>query len=407
MVDSNFVSESGNVQQSSHVYAGHMVRTNSRYVFGGGYFGECEFVVRFMGGYNAKRCLECSLIADSSDLYYSFNCLGCHDLLFSFNLRNKRNCVGNLELPKDRYTSLKKKLIGEMASNLKKSKCLPSIFDLAQKKKADTRIKLDIRPDKDETDFKVIEKAFASTFKVLLKKDPGSIIDYEDWLSRHKVKIDEAISPFGFKFSMPEPLRAMPFSKMIPRERSVSRKEALELGKLSLKEEDITSFDRIIERMPEISYYTPELYDGINSNVINTPITYNATNVYKIYDATYSDRIGLCTMGLNSKSAFGCFRVIETQFSINCYNSFNLNRCFEMDTSTKCADSYFCHNSEGLAEAMFCFNAKGKRYAIGNTELPPEKYRKIKGSLLEEIADELVKNKELKLDIFNLGCYRK
>ena len=56
---------------------------------------------------------------------------------------------------------------------------------------------------------------------------------------------------------------------------------------------------------------------------------------------------------------------------------------------------------------MFCWNVKGKRYAIGNTQLDPVKYKQVKDAVLNQMADELEKNKELKWDIFNIGCYGK
>jgi hypothetical protein len=75
-----------------------------------------------------------------------------------------------------------------------------------------------------------------------------------------------------------------------------------------------------------------------------------------------------------------------------------------MDTSTKCADSMFCHNSEGLQDAIFCFNTKGKRHAIGNAEFLVDAYKKVKDALIEQMASELIKNKGLKYDIFNISC---
>ena len=75
-----------------------------------------------------------------------------------------------------------------------------------------------------------------------------------------------------------------------------------------------------------------------------------------------------------------------------------------MDTSTKCSDSFYCHNSEGLTDCMFCFNVKGKKYAIGNAMLAPDRYRQIRDSVVEQLADELEKNKKLKWDVYNVGC---
>ena len=110
---------------------------------------------------------------------------------------------------------------------------------------------------------------------------------------------------------------------------------------------------------------------------------------------------------LGSKHIFGSHALIGSQFCMKCYYSTELNRCFEVDSSTKCSDTYFAHNCEGLQDTMFCWNAKGKRHAIGNMELQLDQYRKIKESLVSQMADEILKEKQLRFDIFNIGCHRK
>ena len=88
---------------------------------------------------------------------------------------------------------------------------------------------------------------------------------------------------------------------------------------------------------------------------------------------------------------------------IHCYNSENLNRCFEADSSKSCSDAYFLHNCENVRESMFCFNAKNLTNAIGNAPLPAEQYRKIKSSIISQLADELEEKKSLKWGIFSIG----
>jgi hypothetical protein len=53
---------------------------------------------------------------------------------------------------------------------------------------------------------------------------------------------------------------------------------------------------------------------------------------------------------------------------------------------------------------MFCFNVKNLRNAIGNAQFPPDKYRSIKDSIIEQMADRLIKKKDLKWNIYNIGC---
>ena len=74
-----------------------------------------------------------------------------------------------------------------------------------------------------------------------------------------------------------------------------------------------------------------------------------------------------------------------------------------MDCSNKCSDSYFLHNCENVNDAMFCFNVKNLRNAIGNSQLPPDKFQKTKSSLVEQMFSELEKKKSLKWNIYNIG----
>ena len=104
------------------------------------------------------------------------------------------------------------------------------------------------------------------------------------------------------------------------------------------------------------------------------------------------------------KFVYGCSRIVESQFSMKCYDSLYLNRCFELDSCIKCADSYFCHNSEALQDCMFCFNMKGRRHNIGNTQLEKDAYAKAKDALVLQMAGELSKTGRLKWNIYNIGA---
>jgi len=53
---------------------------------------------------------------------------------------------------------------------------------------------------------------------------------------------------------------------------------------------------------------------------------------------------------------------------------------------------------------MFCFNVKNLTHAIGNAQLPPEQYKKVKGALVAQMANELEKKRDLRWDIFSIGA---
>jgi len=402
IMDSHYAMESANIYNSLYVFASYRIRENSKYIFGSGWTAASEFLIRFVSGRTSKRCFESHHVAYSSDVYLSHNCINCSDLMFSFHQRNKRNMIGNLEIPKDKFLSLKRKLLEEVKEKLKQNKKFPSLMDLIPKEKKIVGLG-DIQSIQEHTDFRPVEKSFSSTFKILFKKEPESITKYEDWLSKYIITAKEMKTPFGSN-TLIFAGKGLSSALIPPEGRAISIIEAMKIGSIHLEEEECSSLASIIKGLSKIGYFTNELSEGKLSNVIKSLLAYNASNVYKVCIAVNTDNSAVCYQPLGSKYLFGSSTVIDSQFCIKCYNSSSLNRCFETDTSERCSDTYFAHNCEGLQDAMFCWNAKGKRYAIGNAQLPPDQYRKIKDMLVEQMADEILKKKELKYDIFNIGC---
>jgi len=400
--DSTYVAKSSNIQQSSHIFSSFMARRGSRNAFGSGYFRRGEFTIRSFAGADITRCLEAHFNADSSDLYFSHNCFGCSELMFSFFQRGKRHLIGNLQLPKEKYLSIKKKLLAEIREELIGEKRLPSLFELAGAPPAKRVLELGLPGRQPEESMERIERAFASTFRAIFRKEPEGMAKYESWLSRHSVAISETDSPFGHKVSFPTHPELAVLSLM-PAGRSVSLEESLHLGSLRLDEADLSSLGRLMEALPRIAYFTPEVREGRCANNIRSPLVYNASHTYKVYDATNSEYAGVASQVLDSKYIFGGNRVMESEFCINCHNTLNSARCFEADGVIRCSDSLFCHNSEGLQDCLFCFNLKGKRHAIGNASLETGRYAAIRNSLVDQLADEILAKKSCKLDIFTIG----
>lgn len=79
-----------------------------------------------------------------------------------------------------------------------------------------------------------------------------------------------------------------------------------------------------------------------------------------------------------------------------------IQRCFEVSETRSSADCYYCHNVENCHDCMFCFNAKNLKYAVGNVEIPKEKYLEIKKKILAQLNDELSRTNSISLSIFNL-----
>jgi hypothetical protein len=66
----------------------------------------------------------------ASDSYYSASLEDCTNCLFTFNQRNKHYLIGNVPLAKDKYATLKAKLIGEIRDELKRKKSIPSVIQI-------------------------------------------------------------------------------------------------------------------------------------------------------------------------------------------------------------------------------------------------------------------------------------
>ena len=399
VIDSQYVNNSTNVEESMYVDSSFMVRRGSKYAFGSGYFGQSEFLVRVIGSFNSKRCFESYFVPDSSDVYFCESCFGSRELLFCFGQRSASYRIGNLQLPKDKYLQLKAKLLGEVASELEKEGRFPTLLELVGESPANAD-EIELDGEKAERNMAAIEKGFASTGSVVLRKSLGSITQYEKWLAKNTVNLVPARTAFGREAYCPKDFA---YVNSVPKGRMANYAEMMALGKKSLEEKEVQTLSAIRKAIGKIGYFTLELYVGENSNYIASPLVYHGTNIYKTYDATYADNIGVCFLALNSKYAYGSYRILESQFSMKCYNSLYLNRCLELDSCSKCADSYFCHNSEALTDCMFCFNMKGRRHTIGNTQFSKDAYSKAKASLVSQMAEELEKKKSLKWDIFGVG----
>lgn len=398
VLDSQHVQNSSNVEESQFVESSFMVRKGSKYVFGSGILGEGEFLVRVVDSYGQKRTFESSIVGFSSDCYFCHNVLSCREMMFCFGQRAKSYCIANTPLPREKYMLLKAKILSEVAERLRKEKSFPSLAELVPDG-AFALPAISLPEKKAEENMAAIEKGFASAYRVLFGAEPGSIREYDEWLSRQNVRVSAVRTPFGQTAWVP---RNLPLFCDYPEGRVVTMREALELGKHGAGGR-VEGLESGIASLGSVAFFTPELADGRNTNLIGFPHAFNVSNAYRGHDGVNAEHIGLSSLALNAKYAYGCFRAIESQFVMKCCNSQHLNRCMEMDSCNKCSDSYFCHNSEALSDCMFCFSMKGRRHFVGNTELGKEKYSEVKPALVSQMADELRRKKSLGMSVFSLS----
>ena len=75
--------------------------------------------------------------------------------------------------------------------------------------------------------------------------------------------------------------------------------------------------------LEKIGHFSVELIVGTVKNRIKSPIVYYGVNMYKMYDTTRSENVGINSFIGESKNIFGSDRILESEFCINCYHSIN------------------------------------------------------------------------------------
>jgi hypothetical protein len=400
---SGFVEKSSNVADSFYVYrcsrasdCKHIAHSSMvkqcEYVFGSSYMGRSRHCVRGLLNANCARTLEIWNADTSSDCYFGSNLRGCNEAMFSFNLWGKRHVIGNLGLEKEKYFAIKRKLLGEIAGELKDKKTFPSIGELVSEGAAIVpvmREKIAVEPTQAKN-AAPIDGAFAKTTHLLFGKAYSPAEKYAAWLSR-----DMIVGITSGKSSVSgKPVFMGDFKPcgLYPENRLVTFDESMKIGGMA-KAGESEAADLSLATLPallgKVGYMTPEFRMGVGENIIECPVYEDASNCMRCYDATFSKYCAYCFWARDSEHLFGTSMAFSSSFCMKCYNSVRITRCFEVDSSSDCSGCYFCHNCENVHDSMFCFNVKNKRYAIGNVEVGPERLAAAKKMLLEWICRQL------------------
>jgi len=394
------------------VYYSHNVRNvkkgafishvrESECVFGIPAFPKINHSMRCHEGINVNRMFESFYITHSSDMYYSFNCTNCSDVMFGYNLRGKRNVAGNIELPKDRYLALKKKLTAEIAGELEANGRARSISDIAKlaAKKGDVEGEIRFIPTLPAP--AGVEKAFSDTTKIVLGKERKPIADYVPYLQERALPVKVMKGKFGSPASKP----GMPLVKDLPASCLCSFEEAMQQNKPLVKEPQLglplLELEKIVASKAALSL---DFVDGPCRDYADVSQCISSSEVYSSWDATGSQRSACSTGIIQSKYIFGGYlRMLDSEFCINSYDMTACKRCFEIDSCTNCSACYFCHNLEGCEECILCSNVKGMRYAVLNQPLARGEYARIKKMVLDYVNAELDAKKRCSRSIFSLS----
>jgi hypothetical protein len=354
-----------------------------------------------------NRCVEALKCDYCSDVHYSHGLSGCQECMFSFSLRSKRYCIGNLELPKDKYLSIKSKLMAELAQILTGEKRLPRLIDIIASERPDyAPMKAAMKSftgSKKGEDRSIMETAFTETTQVALGKPRFGIEKHKEWLLLGVNPIEEQKScATGETVLLPEHSNFMLF----PRGRLVNLHEAYHLGeklKISQEQADSLTIAGAGKAIAAIAYLCPDWEMGNTANIPGCIVAINSNDCYGCILPLNSKQCGVCYWPRDSEHLFGINELKSSNFCISCFHSERLSRCFEVDSSNNCSDCLFCHNCENVHDSMFCFNVKNLKNAIGNVEFPREKYLEIKARILAEINTEIDRTGGYSRSVMTIG----
>ncbi|MBU0590628.1 hypothetical protein KKF81_02485 [Candidatus Micrarchaeota archaeon] len=411
--NSKNIGESSNIQNSHYVYKSDYVYgceyvaysshvKNCKYVFTTNSDCGSDFLIRCLEGFNGHRSFETWTCFNCSDCYCSFGARGSQNVMFSFNTDTKSFVIGNLELGKDKFLQIKNKLVEQIRDELEDKKYLPSVIDMATEPGKKARIELDFENCDEKKNLETIENVFRKTSKTILGKELTDLDRYDRWLTKHIPPVQKAKSCVSnstlFKSSN------YPLS-VLPGDRLVKEHEARKIATITkLDETDLESFESIKSSLWKIAFFISEFRLGENNNVFESALSNSSVNCCRGCVYNDSKNSAYCFWPRNSEYMFGSQLTVESSLGIKCYNSLKLSRGFEVDSCSNCSDIYYSHNCENVQDSMFCFNVKNMRHGIGNAVYALDKYKQTKTAILEQIINELEDKKDLKWDIFNIGC---
>jgi len=163
----------------------------------------------------------------------------------------------------------------------------------------------------------------------------------------------------------------------------------------SLSINEIKDMDSLLAAVRERAYYTGNVVLGNSSGI---EASSNCLDSHFVLDSgIISDSKYVCYSGRvkQSESIFGCDAIGECQFLVRGFEAYRLSRCFEAWKSQNCADCLYINGMANSHSCLFCFNSRNLRNAIGNLELPRDKFLQIKQALVSEMAERLEKKRAL------------
>ena len=235
-----------------------------------------------------------------------------------------------------------------------------------------------------------LNRRFSGACKILLKQSVGDLWEFDSWL-------DGMIEKNRLEKSCVSGKEVVLGIKEYAADARFVSFDEIDYGKkyapaLSGKEDGMAA---LICALSDRFMYAGNLVIGKSSHVERSA---NISDSHYMRDcALYGDckYMYKSTLGRLNEDLFGSHGCGESQFCIRCTQTYKDRRCFEAWMTQNCSDVYYSFNLDFCSECIFCFNLRNKHHCIGNLQMEPGEYFKVKERLLSEMAQMLKKEKKL------------
>ncbi|MFH8120472.1 MAG: hypothetical protein QXS37_06725, partial [Candidatus Aenigmatarchaeota archaeon] len=235
-----------------------------------------------------------------------------------------------------------------------------------------------------------LNKAWKSTCKIIFGEEIGELKEYEEWLKEYMPTIGKRKSVISGKDVF------LAYDKYCKNSNYISLDERKEVSIEPLTINEIKDIDSIVEAISNKWYYVGNKTLGRSTLVEGCDVIFDSQVVADSFYIVNSSFVFASSAIRDSKYVFGTTGIERnSEFIVRCTGADNAKRCFEVRYgNTYSSDCYFGNNLENCSDLMFCFGQRNKRYMIGNLQLTKDKYFQIKSKLIEEIREELKKEKK-------------
>ncbi len=238
----------------------------------------------------------------------------------------------------------------------------------------------------DEFLYNELNKAWKTTCRILFKEEIGELKEYEEWLNEY-VKASKEKEVNGKKiYVFPDDYEGNRFIDF----KSIDWNKRFE----PLNINEIKDIDSIVEALKERFVYAGNIVLGKSEFVEKSTSVFSSFYVYKSVIVEESKYIYNSALAKESSYVFSCEASPKSEFCINSTVSTS-KRIFEGLYCFNSSDVYYSVKVDETIEAFFSFGVKGASYIIGNLSIGKEKYLKIKESLLEQIREDLKRDKRI------------